>query len=147
MFFDENPHSAAPDTWVRPFWVPRAPVLGVGLRRLVITAVLAASLPAVLSTHTAGPAAAPLIEAQPAEVLGPPPLAGAETRTVRTHSIDPAAEAGAADATAEADPVAGWFDKRELKLGAAGDDKSAEHADAHALCGQAGVVRRDSLWI
>ena len=82
--------------------------------------------------QTAGPAAAPLAEAQPAEFLGPPPLAGAETRTAHPHSIDPAAAAGAIDATAEADPIAGWFDKRELKLGAAGDDKSAMFVDPAA---------------
>ena len=81
----------------------------------------------------AGPAAAPLVDAQPAEFLvGPPPLAGAETRTAHPHSIDPAAAAGAIDAAAEADPIAGWFDKRELKLGAVGDDKSAMYVDPAA---------------
>jgi hypothetical protein len=107
-------------------------VLGVDLPRLVIIAVLAAALPAVLSMQTAGPAAAPLVEAQPAEFLGPPPLAGAETRAAHPHSIDPATAAGAIDATAEADPIAGWFDKRELKLGAVGDDKSAMYVDPAA---------------
>jgi hypothetical protein len=107
-------------------------VLGVKLPRLVIIAVLAAALPAVLSMQTAGPAAAPLAEAQPAEFLGPPPLAGAETRAAHPHSIDPATAAGAIDATAEADPIAGWFDKRELKLGAVGDDKSAMYVDPAA---------------
>ena len=107
-------------------------VLGVHLPRLVIIAVLTVALPAVLSMQTAGPAAAPLVEAQPAEVLGPPPLAGAETRAAHPHSIDPAAAAGAIDAAAEADPIAGWFDKRELKLGAVGDDKSAMYVDPAA---------------
>ena len=104
----------------------------VDLPRFVITAVLAAALPAVLSMQTVGPAAAPLVEAQPAELLGPPPLAGAETSAAQPHSIDPAAAAGAVDAAAEADPIAGWFDRRELKLGAAGDDKSAMFVDPAA---------------
>ena len=107
-------------------------VLGVDLPRLVIIAVLAAALPAVLSMQAAGPAAAPLVEAQPAQFLGPPPLAGAETRAAPPHSIDPAAAAGAIDAAAEADPVVGWFDKRELKLGPAGDDKSDMFVDPAA---------------
>ena len=107
--------------------------MGVELPRLVIIAVLAAALPAVLSMQTAGPAAAPLVEAQPAEFLvAPPPLAGAETRTAHPHSIDPAAAAGAIDAAAEADPTAGWFDERELKLSAAGDDKSDMFVDPTA---------------
>jgi hypothetical protein len=106
--------------------------LGVDLPRLVVIAVLAAALPAVLSMQTAGPAAAPLVEAQPAEFLRPPPLAGAEIRAAHPHSIDPAAAAGAVDAAAEADPIAGWFDKRELKLGAAGDDKSDMFVDPAA---------------
>ena len=112
--------------------LPEHPVLGAVLPRLVIIWVLAAALPAVWSMQTAGPAAAPLIEAQPAEVLRPPPLAGAETRAAQPRSIDPAAAAGAVDATAQADPMAGWFDKRELKLGAAGDDKSAMFVDPAA---------------
>jgi hypothetical protein len=106
--------------------------MGVNLPRLVIIAILAAALPAILSVQTAGPAAAPLIEAQPAEVLGPASLTGAERRTAEPHSIDPAAAAGAVDATAEADPITGWFDKRELKLGAVGDDKSAMYVDPGA---------------
>lgn len=106
--------------------------LGVDLPRLVIIAVLATALSAIWWIQTAGPAAAPLIEAGAAEVLGPPPLAGDETRTAQPHSIDPAAAAGAFDAIAEADPIASWFDKRELKLGAAGDDKSAMLVDPAA---------------
>ena len=107
--------------------------MGVDLPRLVIIAVLAAALPAVLSMQTAGPAAAPLAEAQPAEFLGPPPLVGAETRAgAHPHSIDPAAAAGAIDAAADADPTAGWFDGRELKLGATGDDKSDMFVDPAA---------------
>jgi hypothetical protein len=112
---------------------PEHRTLGVDLPRLVIIAVVAAALLAVLSMQTAGPAAAPLIEAQPAEFLvGPPPLAVAETPTAQPHSIDPAAAAGAIDAAAEADPTAGWFDKRELKLGATGDDKSDMFVDPAA---------------
>jgi len=107
-------------------------VWGVALPRLVIIAVLAAAFPAVLSMQTAGPAAAPLVEAQPAEFLGPPPLAGEETKTAQPHSIDPAAAGGAIDAAAEADPTAGWFDGRELKLGGAGDDKSGMFVDPAA---------------
>jgi hypothetical protein len=112
---------------------PEHRIVGVDLPRLVIIAVLAAASPAVLSVQTTGPAAAPLVEAQPAELLlGPPPLAGAEARTAQPHSIDPAAAAGAIDAAAEADPIAGWFDKRELKLSAAGDDKSEMFVDPAA---------------
>jgi hypothetical protein len=107
--------------------------VGVDLSRLVIIAVLAAALPAVLSMQTAGPAAAPLVDTHPAEVLvGPPPVAGAETRTAQPHSIEPAAAAGAVDAPMEADPTAGWFDGRELKLSAAGDDKSEMFVDPAA---------------
>jgi hypothetical protein len=107
--------------------------VGVDLPRLVIIAVLAAALPAVLSMLTAGPASAPLVDTHPAEVLvGPPPVAGAETRTAQPHSIDPAAAAGAVDAPMEADPTAGWFDGRELRLSAAGDDKSEMFVDPAA---------------
>jgi hypothetical protein len=107
--------------------------VGVDLPRLVIIAVLAAALPAVLSMQTAGPAAAPLVDTHPAEVLvGPPPVAGAETRTAQPHSIEPAAAAGAVDARMEADPPAGWFDGRELRLSAAGDDKSEMFVDPAA---------------
>jgi hypothetical protein len=108
-------------------------VLGVHLPRLVIIAVLTAALPAVLSMQTTGPAAAPLIETQPAEFpVGPPPLARAETGTAQPHSNDPAAAAGTIDVPAEAGPIPGWFDKRELKLGAADDDKSAMFVDPAA---------------
>jgi hypothetical protein len=99
--------------------------LGVELPRLVIIAVLAAALPAVLSMQTAGPAAAPLVETQPAEFLvGPPPPAGEEAKTAYPHSIDPAVP--------EADPAAGWFDHNELKLSAAGDDKADMFVDPAA---------------
>jgi hypothetical protein len=107
--------------------------VGVDLPRLVVIAVLAAALPAVLSMQTAGPAAASLVETHPAQVLiGPPPVAGAETRAAQPHSIDPAAAAGAIDVSAEAYPTAGWFDGRELKLSAAGDDKSEMFVDPAA---------------
>jgi hypothetical protein len=107
--------------------------VGVDVPRLVIIAVLAAALPAVLSMQTADPAAAPLVDTHPAEVLvGPPPVAGAEARTAQPHSIEPAAAAGAVDAPMEADPTAGWFDGRELKLSAAGDDKSEMFVDPAA---------------
>jgi hypothetical protein len=107
--------------------------VGVDLPRLVIIAVLAAALPAVLSMQTAGPAAAPLVDTHPAAVLvGPPSVAGAETRTAQPHSIEPAAAAGAVDARMEADPPAGWFDGRELRLSAAGDDKSEMFVDPAA---------------
>lgn len=129
--FGEKPHSAALDSSIRPS-LPGHRVLGGHLPRLIIIAVLAAALPSVLSMQTAGPAAAPLVEAQPAEFLGPPPLAGAETRAAHPDSIDPATAAGAIDAAAEADPITGWFDKRELKLGAVGDDKSAMYVDPAA---------------
>jgi hypothetical protein len=93
--------------------------------RLVIIAVLAAAVPAVLPMQTAGPAAAPLVERQPAEFLvAPPPSLGAETQTAHPYSIDPAAAVSAIDALPGAEPIAGWFDERELKPNAAGDDKS-----------------------
>src|ERR1700730_4281048 len=83
--------------------------------------------------QTAGPAAAPLVDTHPAAVLvGPPPVAGAETRTAQPHSIEPAAAAGAVDARMEADPPTGWFDGRELRLSAAGDDKSEMFVDPAA---------------
>jgi hypothetical protein len=108
--------------------------VGVDLPRLVIIAVLAAALPAVLSMQTAGPAAAPLVETHAAPVLiGPPPVARAEIRAAQPHSIDPAAAAGAVEAAMEADPTASWFDGRELKLSAAGDDKSEMFVDP-AVC-------------
>jgi hypothetical protein len=107
--------------------------VGVDLPRFVIIAVLTAALPAVLSMQTAGPGAAPLVDTHPAEVLvEPPPVAGAETRTAQPHSIEPAAAAGAVDAPMEADPTAGWFDGRELKLSPAGDDKSEMFVDPAA---------------
>jgi hypothetical protein len=107
--------------------------VGVDLPRFVIIAVLTAALPAVLSMQTAGPGAAPLVDTHPAEVfVEPPPVAGAETRTAQPHSIEPAAAAGAVDAPMEADPTAGWFDGRELKLSPAGDDKSEMFVDPAA---------------
>jgi hypothetical protein len=107
--------------------------VGVDLPRLVIIAVLAAALPAVLSMQTAGPAAAPLVEAQPAEFLvAPPPPRGAETTTAHPYSIDPAVADPAIDAAPGTDPAARWFDERELKLSAAGDDKSGMFVDPAA---------------
>lgn len=112
---------------------PEHRIVGVDLLRLVIIAVVAAAFPAVLSMPTAGPAAAPLTEAQPAEfLLGPPPLGGAEAQTAQLQSIDPAAAAGATEAVAAADPIPGWFDERELKLGAARDAKSDMFVDPAA---------------
>ncbi|HEX4185453.1 MAG TPA: hypothetical protein VHY78_06300 [Stellaceae bacterium] len=106
---------------------------GVELLRLVIIAVLAAALPAVLSMRTAGPAAAPLVEATPAEFLvAPPPFLGAETSAAHPHSIDSALAAPAIDAAQGAGPTAGWFDERELKLSAAGDDKTDMFVDPAA---------------
>jgi hypothetical protein len=107
--------------------------LGADLPRLVIVAVLAAALPAILPMHTAGPAAAPLVEAQPAEFLvAPPSPFGAERKTAHPSSIDPAVVVPALDAAAGADPTAGWFDGRELRLSAAGDDKSDMFVDPTA---------------
>jgi hypothetical protein len=103
------------------------------LPRLVVIAVLTAALPAVVSMQTAGPAAAPLIEVQPAEFLvGPSPLARAPTGTAQPHSNDRAAAAGAIDMPAEAGPIPGWFEERDLELGTAGDDKSAMFVDPAA---------------
>jgi hypothetical protein len=107
--------------------------LGVDLPRRLIIAVLAAALPAVLPMQTAGPAAAPLVGAQPAEFLvAPPPPLGAERKTAHPYSIDPAVVVPAIDAAPGADPTAGWFDDRELKLSAAGDDKSDMFVDLTA---------------
>jgi hypothetical protein len=107
--------------------------LGVDLPRRLIIAVLAAALPAVLPMQTAGPAAAPLVGAQPAEFLvAPPPPLGAERKTAHPYSIDPAVVVPAIDAAPGADPTAGWFDDRELKLSAAGDDKSDMFVDPTA---------------
>ena len=83
--------------------------------------------------QTAGPAAAPLVEAQPAEFLvAPPPSVGAETKTAHPYSIDSALAVPAIDAAPGADPTAGWFDERELKLSAAGDNKSDMFVDLAA---------------
>jgi hypothetical protein len=99
--------------------------LGIDLQRPVIIAVLAAALPAILPMQTAGAAAAPLVEAQPAEFLvAPPSPLGAERKTAHPYSIDPAVVVPAIDAAVGAGPTAGWFDGRELRLSAAGDDKS-----------------------
>jgi hypothetical protein len=120
---------------LRPLMVgfPRPPDWGVDLSRLVIIAVLAAALPAVLPMLTAGPAAGPLVEAQRAEFLvAPPPPLGAKRRTAHPYSIDPAVVAPAIDAAPGADPTAGWFDDRDLKLSAAGDDKSDMFVDPTA---------------
>jgi hypothetical protein len=96
---------------MRPSWVYSGTGFG---GRLVFIAVLTAALPVVVSMQTAGPAAAPLIEAQPAEFLvGPPPLARASIGTAQPHSNDPAAAAGAIDVPAEAGAIPGWFEERE----------------------------------
>src|SRR5277367_294806 len=131
--FGENSHSAARDSWVSPeLGLVEDRVLGVDLPRLVIIARLAAALPAVLSLQTADPAAALVIEAQPAEFLvAPPSPLGPETRTAHPRSLDPAA-AAAIDSAPGADPTAGWFDDRALKLSAAGDDKSDMFVDPAA---------------
>jgi hypothetical protein len=126
--FGRSLHSAALDGWVPP-----TTGLGVDLSRLVIIAVLAAALLAVLPMLTAGPAAGPLVEAQRAEFLvAPPPPLGAKRRTAHPYSIDPAVVAPAIDAAPGADPTAGWFDDRDLKLSAAGDDKSDMFVDPTA---------------
>jgi len=112
---------------------PEHRTLGVALPRLVIIAILAAALAAALSMETAGPAAAPLVEAPPAELLaGPPPPAGEEAKTAYPHSIDPAAAAAAIAAAPEADSSAGWFGHIELKSSAAGDDKAGMFVDPAA---------------
>jgi hypothetical protein len=106
--------------------------LGIDLPRLIIIALLA-GLPAVLLMQTAGPAAGPLVGAQSAEFLvaQPPPL-GTERKPAHPYSIDPAVVVPAIDAAPGADPTAGWFDDRELKLSAAGDDKSDIFVDPTA---------------
>jgi len=106
--------------------------VGVELARLVIIAVLAAALPALLATQSAAPAAAPIIEPEPAELLlGPPPPDSAEITTPHPHPIDPAATGSSVDAARPADPTGGWFDERELKLSAVGD-KSDMFVDPNA---------------
>jgi hypothetical protein len=112
---------------------PEHRTLGVELPRLVIIAILAAALPAVLPMETAGPAAAPLVEAQRAELLvGPSPPTGEDVKASYPHAFDLAA-AGAAIAVApEADPAAGWFDRIELKLSAAGEGKADMFVDPAA---------------
>jgi hypothetical protein len=83
--------------------------------------------------QTAGPAAAPLVEPQPAEFLAAPlPSLGVETQTAHPYSIDPAVAVPANDAAPGAEPIAGWFDERELKLSAGGDDKSEMFVDPAA---------------
>ena len=83
--------------------------------------------------QTPGPAAAPLVGAQSAEFLvAPPPPLGTERKPAHPYSIDPAVVVPAIDAAPGADPTAGWFDDRELKLSAAGDDKSDMFVDPAA---------------
>jgi hypothetical protein len=107
--------------------------LGVELPRLVIIAVLAAAMPALPPMQIAGPAAAPLVEIQPAElVVAPPSSHGAETTTVHPYSIDPAVAAPAIDGASRGDPTASWFDERELRLGADSDGKSDMFVDPAA---------------
>jgi hypothetical protein len=107
--------------------------LGADLPRLVIVAVLAAALPAIFPMQAAGAAAAPLVEAHPADFpVAPPSPLGAERKTAHPSSIDPAVVVPAIDAAMGADPTAGWFDGRELRLSAAGDDKSDMFVDPTA---------------
>jgi hypothetical protein len=97
--------------------------VGVELPRLVVIAVLAAGLSGVLSAPTADPAAALIVEGQPANLIVPPsPFARAEPRPAQPHSIDPAATGGAADPASQADSIGSWFDETVLKLSAT-DDK------------------------
>ena len=107
--------------------------MGVELPRLVIIAVLAAAMPALLPMEIAGPAAAPLVEIQPAELLVAPPSShGAETTTVHPYSIDPAVAAPVIDGASRGDPTASWFDERELRLGADSDGKTDMFVDPAA---------------
>ncbi len=90
-------------------------------------------MPAILPMQIAGPAAAPLAEMQPAELLVVPPSPlGAETTTVHPYSIDPAVAAPAIDGASGGDPTASWFDKRELRLGADSDGKTDMFVDPAA---------------
>ena len=90
-------------------------------------------MPAILPMQIAGPAAAPLAEIQPAELLVVPPSPlGAETTSVHPYSIDPAVAAPAINGASEGDPTASWFDKRELRLGADSDGKTDMFVDPAA---------------
>jgi hypothetical protein len=108
--------------------------LGIDLPRPVIIAVLAAALPAIFPMQAAGAAAATLVEAHPADFLvAPPSSLGAGRKTAHPSSIDPAVVVPAIDAAVVgAGPTAGWFDGRELRLSAAGDDKSDMFVDPTA---------------
>jgi hypothetical protein len=98
--------------------------------RFAVIAVLAAVTPAVLLTHTAGLVAAPIAEAPPAVALPVSETpAGAGTKAAHPRPIDHAASIDIAPPT---DSRGGWFDGRELKLGAAGADKSDMFVDPTA---------------
>ena len=125
---------SAENSILRPLGVGfvRAPDVGIELARLVIIAVLAAGLSGVLSAPTADPAAALILEAQPADLAAPPsPFAKAEARPAQPHSIDPAATWGAPDPASQADSIGGWFDETELKLSET-DDKFDVFVDPSA---------------
>src|SRR5690348_16436741 len=103
---------------------------GVGLLRIAVIAVLAAVAPAVILTHTADLVAAPIVEPPPAEALPVSETpAGAGTKAAHPRPIDHAASI---DGAPQTDSFGGWFDERELKLGAAGDDKSDMFVDPTA---------------
>lgn len=107
--------------------------MGVDLARLVIIAVVAAALPATLPAPTTSPAAAPLIETAPPEPSPNSAFAlGAQAKTAAPHPIDAATAAGPADAAPQSEAVGAWFDDRELKLSAAGGDKTDMLIDPNA---------------
>lgn len=106
--------------------------LGAHLARFVIIAVLAAALPAVLSTLAVSPTAAPMVETPPPELSRASATVGAETKTMAPHSLDPAVAAGSTDAPPQPGPAGEWFDDRELKLSATGGDKTDLLIDPNA---------------
>jgi len=97
--------------------------LGVELARLVTIAVLAAAA-AMPSTHATGPRAAPLSEPAPLETPVSAATAGSDEAATRgAHPLD-AAAVGPGDVAPHGERVEAWFDDAELKVNAAGGDKS-----------------------
>jgi len=89
-----------------------------------LTAVTSAVLPRIAALD-----AAAIVDALPAGLSSSSETpARAQTIVVHARPIDPAA---GVDVTPPADAIGGWFDERELKLGA-GDDKSDMFVDPTA---------------
>jgi hypothetical protein len=83
----------------------------------------------VLLTHAAGPEAAPILDPLAAETLtASEPLPSIVKKAARAYPVDADA---AIDVAPQSDAFGGWFDERELKLGA-GDNKSDIFVDPAA---------------